>query len=187
MFQMVAAYLCLAMFFSLEFLARKGRRAKKLFLSDSDHHSTIYIGLCFFIVMILSALLNSLRVGRFYDNRVANIALVVMSIGLAIRVWAMLVLHKYYTRTLYTTDHQHLIKSGPYRLIRHPGYLGTCLVWSAAGLAMQNTDVFICATVLFLLAYFYRIRNEEHMMVREFGKDYLDYVRHSWRMIPFVW
>jgi protein-S-isoprenylcysteine O-methyltransferase Ste14 len=187
MFQLVAAYLCLVLFFSLEFLARKGRNAKKLGFSDSDHRSTIYIGLCFFVVLFLSAILNTLRVGRFYNPRVANIALVMMSIGLAIRVWAMLVLRKYYTRTLITTDHQRIIRSGPYRLIRHPGYLGTCLVWSSAGLAMQNTDVFICATVLILLAYFYRIKNEEHMLVRQFGKDYQDYINHSWRLIPFLW
>ena len=80
-----------------------------------------------------------------------------------------------------------VVTSGPYRLIRHPGYLGTCLVWSAAGLAMQNTDVFLCATVLILLAYFYRIRNEESMLIRQFGDAYREYTRHSWRLIPFIW
>jgi len=187
MFQIVTAYICLVLFFSLEFLFRKGREAKLIRKTESHNRSTIYIGLCFFTVVVISALFNSLRIGKFYNGHIANIALVVMTVGLAIRVWAMLVLKKYYTRRLVTTDNQEIVKRGPYRLIRHPGYLGTCLVWSAAGLAMQNTDVFLCATVLILLAYFYRIRNEESMLIRQFGDAYREYTRHSWRLIPFIW
>jgi protein-S-isoprenylcysteine O-methyltransferase Ste14 len=25
------------------------------------------------------------------------------------------------------------------------------------------------------------------MLVRQFGKDYQDYINHSWRLIPFLW
>ena len=187
MFQIVAAYVCLVLFFSLEFLLRKDKTAKSIRKTEVDNRSTIYIGLCFFVVLVVSVIFNLLKIGRFYNPRIANIGLAVMCLGLSFRVWAMMVLRKYYTRTLVTTDRQEIIRSGPYKIIRHPGYLGTCLVWSAAGVAMQNTAIFLCATVLILLAYYYRIRNEENMLLRQFGEAYQDYMRHSWSIIPLIW
>jgi protein-S-isoprenylcysteine O-methyltransferase Ste14 len=71
--------------------------------------------------------------------------------------------------------------------IRHPGYLGTILIWGAAGLAMQNKIVFAVGTILILIAYFYRITNEEKMLENEFGEKYIDYKKHTWRLIPFIW
>src|SRR5258708_1479204 len=59
-----------------------------------------------------------------------------MIIGLTLRVWAAQVLGRFYTRTLRTTDKQRIVQSGPYHLIRHPGYLGTILIWIGAGLAV---------------------------------------------------
>ena len=41
--------------------------------------------------------------------------------GLALRAWSMRTLGTSYTRTLRTEGEQHVVDSGPYRLIRHPG------------------------------------------------------------------
>ena len=110
-----------------------------------------------------------------------------MSTGLVIRVWSMKTLNKYYTRVLVTAEDQKIIKKGPYKIIRHPGYLGTILVWSAAGLAMQNLIIFIAATGMILIAYFYRINNEEKMLFEQFGEKFTDYTIHTWRLLPLVW
>jgi protein-S-isoprenylcysteine O-methyltransferase Ste14 len=37
--------------------------------------------------------------------------------------WSMIVLGPLYTRTLVTTVNQALVRSGLYRVVRHPGYL----------------------------------------------------------------
>jgi protein-S-isoprenylcysteine O-methyltransferase Ste14 len=110
-----------------------------------------------------------------------------MVVGLLLRIWSMLTLSKYYTRTLLTIEKQEIVKKGPYRVIRHPGYLGTILIWSAAGLAMQNEIIFIVATIMILIAYLYRIENEEQMLIKQFGEKYTDYKKHSWRLIPLIW
>ena len=99
----------------------------------------------------------------------------------------MLTLSKYYKRTLITVDKQEIVKKGLYKIIRHPGYLGTILIWGAAGLGMTNKIVFIVGAVLIVLAYYYRISNEEKMLQQEFGEKYSEYTKHSWRLIPFLW
>src|SRR5206468_2273255 len=57
------------------------------------------------------------------------VGVAVMVFGLLLRAWAMSTLGSYYTRTLRTVDHQHVIDRGPYRLVRHPGYSGSLMIW----------------------------------------------------------
>jgi protein-S-isoprenylcysteine O-methyltransferase Ste14 len=42
--------------------------------------------------------------------------------GLALRAWSMHTLGAYYSRTLRSATGQGVVDTGPYRLVRHPGY-----------------------------------------------------------------
>jgi protein-S-isoprenylcysteine O-methyltransferase Ste14 len=187
MFRLIAAYFLLIIFFSLEFFLRKDKTAKSVEKTGADNKSTYFIGLTFLLVFISSIAFNLLKFGTFSNELVSIIGLSIMCVGSIIRVWSMRTLSKYYTRTLITTEDQEIIRKGPYRIIRHPGYLGTILVWSAAGLAMQNLIIFIVATVMMLTAYCYRINNEEKMLAAEFGEKFNEYKKHTWRILPPVW
>jgi hypothetical protein len=62
----------------------------------------------------------------------APAGLVVEATGLALRAWSMRALGGSYSRTLRVVedeDQQTVVDAGPYRLIRHPGYLGSLLTW----------------------------------------------------------
>jgi hypothetical protein len=48
----------------------------------------------------------------------------------------MIVLGRFYTRTLVTVSNQELVNRGAYRLVRHPGYRGSLLTWTGASLAL---------------------------------------------------
>ena len=187
MIEFFLAYFLLLAFFLLDPLMRKGKRAKSIEKTESDNKSTALLVLTFFIVLVLSVFLNWLKLGIFNNEGISILGLVLMFAGLFIRIISILTLDKYYTRTLVTVDEQNIIKSGIYKYIRHPGYLGTILIWVAAGLAMQNLYVFIAATLLVLTAYYYRINKEEDMLMETFGGKYSEYKKQSWRLIPFVW
>jgi protein-S-isoprenylcysteine O-methyltransferase Ste14 len=187
MLQLIYAYLVLAAFFMVELILRKNGTAKNLGETKSDSNSTLYVIISLFTVLSLSVISNLLKIGAFDNETVSKIALILMVLGLFMRVWSMITLKKSYTRTLLTTENQTVIKSGPYKIIRHPGYLGTILIWCFAGPAMQNIVVSIVAPMLIIPAYSYRILNEEKMLAERFGELYKDYIIHSWRLIPFVW
>jgi len=44
------------------------------------------------------------------------------------------VLGRFFTRTLRVTGEQRVVSDGPYRVVRHPGYLGDILMWTGAAL-----------------------------------------------------
>jgi protein-S-isoprenylcysteine O-methyltransferase Ste14 len=74
---------------------------------------------------------------------------------------------------------------GPYRLVRHPLYLGWML--AAFGAAHMTGDrlLFAVLTTLYLAI---AIPWEERSLVRSFGESYRRYQqRVRWRMIPFIY
>jgi protein-S-isoprenylcysteine O-methyltransferase len=107
--------------------------------------------------------------------------------GLALRAWAMRTLGASYTRTLRTIESQPLVTAGPYRLIRHPGYLASLMVWVGAAIAFHSWIAALVVAVILGLTYAWRIRSEEQMLCSAFGPDYVAYAARTARLIPWLY
>ncbi len=187
MVQAVLAYVLIAGFFAVEIFLRQGAPARSLETTDSDKGSTRLIGVSFGVVTVLPLLLNFLQVGHMDWSLVSWLGLVVMLLGLGIRVWSMRVLGAYYSRTLRVAETQFIVTQGPYRVVRHPGYLGTILLWVGSGLALANWIAAAVIAILMLGVYRYRIRSEEAMLLTTFGERYRQYRQRTWKLLPFVY
>jgi protein-S-isoprenylcysteine O-methyltransferase Ste14 len=186
----VTAYALLALFFVLEGALRKGHEAKSLAVRPSDHGSTLGVGVAFLIAavgLLLAPLLNYGEVGLLGGSRlIAWLGIALMLGGLALRVWSNRILGEFYTRTLRTVEGQRLVREGPYRVVRHPGYLGCLLMWVGAALATSNWLVVVLIVPVMLAAYGFRIGAEERMLLGLFGDQYEQYRRRTWRLIPLL-
>ena len=107
-------------------------------------------------------------------------------LGLALRAWAMRTLGRSYSRTLRTEAEQGVVDIGPYRLVRHPGYLGSVLVWTGFALTSGSLPVVILVGALMGTAYQRRIAAEERLLLRALP-HYGDYCARTKKLIPFVW
>jgi protein-S-isoprenylcysteine O-methyltransferase len=108
-------------------------------------------------------------------------------LGLVIRGWAMTVLGRFYTRTLRTVDEQQVIERGPYRIVRHPGYSGSLLVWVGYSLGLGNWIAAIFTLAVLGCVYVWRINAEETLLLASFGEHYANYQRHTKRLVPFLY
>ena len=184
------AYAILGCFFLAERLLRQGPDAASLEAGKTDQGTTRAIGRAFgqsLFALAVAPLLNRWRLGRLTVPGMAWGGIAAMVAGLTVRVWAARVLGAFYTRTLRTSSTQSLVQEGPYRLVRHPGYLGVLLLWLGAGLASANLLVVGFIMVSMGGAYRRRIRSEEVMLTNTFGEDYLAYARRTRRLIPWVY
>lgn len=114
------------------------------------------------------------------------LAIALIALGLAIRSTAIFTLGKAFSANVATTASQTLNRSGLYRLVRHPSYLGLEIIILAAGL---HSRTWICLAVEFVpptLALLYRIHVEEIALRRAFGAAYDDYARTTKRLIPGI-
>jgi len=81
-------------------------------------------------------------------------------------------------------DHQ-LIRSGPYRRLRHPIY--TAVFGVHIGIAIASGEWHAAAGVLVLVvAYARKIRLEERNLREVFGAEYDAYRRDSWALVPWL-
>ncbi len=106
--------------------------------------------------------------------------------GVLVRLWALLTLRHRYTRTLLVNDDHRVERGGPYRFVRHPGYLGSLLFLDGIALASGNAVTLVVSIVVTLAAYAHRIRSEDAMLVAAFGEEYDAYRREVPALIPFV-
>ena len=106
--------------------------------------------------------------------------------GLGLRVWSMRTLRASYTRTLRTAGDQATVDHGPYAVIRHPGYLGSLLVWVGFGVTSRSPAAVALVGGLLVRAYERRIRAEERLLERDLP-GYAEYARRTWRLVPLIW
>jgi protein-S-isoprenylcysteine O-methyltransferase Ste14 len=187
----IAAYLLICIYLGTDARLRTGEKARSLTIDKADRKSTRLIGLAVGIsvmLLLLSPLFNHFRLGQLEAGWFTGwLGIIMMLLGIFLRFWATRVLGRFYTRTLLTTADHRIVQDGPYRLLRHPGYSGSLLVWIGAGWAANNWIVFACVTLIFCLSYLYRIQTEETMLKAKFGEEYEDYVRRTRRLIPFIY
>jgi protein-S-isoprenylcysteine O-methyltransferase Ste14 len=153
---------------------------------EEDRRSTPLLIVSYGLAVVLLIVLGAADIGTApVPARWIGVAMI--TTGLTVRGWGMAVLGRFYTRTLRVIGDQHVVQDGPYRLIRHPGYAGSLLVWTGYCLGVGNWITFIVVAVLMLLAYGWRIRSEERMLSEHFGEAYCDYQRRTARLIPYLY
>ena len=81
-------------------------------------------------------------------------------------------------------DHE-LIRSGPYRFLRHPIYAGLLLALIGTEIVFGRGWAFLVVGMV-LLIFVYKIRLEEQFMIEQFGEEYLQYKRETKALIPLV-
>ena len=109
------------------------------------------------------------------------------AIGLGFFIWAMLVNRFFSSAVRIQSDRgQHVIGSGPYAIVRHPGYAGAALAFLASALAL-NSLLVIIPTALFLVVGVIRTADEDRMLQKELA-GYADYsAKVRFRLLPGVW
>lgn len=117
----------------------------------------------------------------------ALIVLLVAWAGVALRLWAIVALGRFFRGTVRIQQHHQVVTSGPYRWVRHPSYSGILLAVAALSLIMGNVASWAVFMVCCLLATGYRIRVEERVLTEARGTAYTDYAARTRRLIPGVW
>jgi len=80
-----------------------------------------------------------------------------------------------------------VLRTGPYRVIRHPIYLSYSLCWLAAPVAVHS--LVLGSTAVFMIAcYLISAREEERLLATGArAAEYATVLKRTWRMIPFVY
>jgi len=112
---------------------------------------------------------------------------VVAVAGIALRVWAILTLDRFFTFVVGIVPDQRVVQHGPYRMLRHPGYAGALLALLGAGIVLANWFSLLVLVLVPALVLSVRITVEEAALAGALGAEYLAYASRTSRLIPGVW
>lgn len=116
-----------------------------------------------------------------------GIAAAVVAVGYAVTIWAMRA-NAYFSAVMrIQTDRGHQVASGgPYRIVRHPGYVGAMLFTLAAPVALGSLWGLIPALIAAVL-YVIRTQKEDDALQAELP-GYHEFTQQTrFRLIPGVW
>jgi protein-S-isoprenylcysteine O-methyltransferase Ste14 len=113
--------------------------------------------------------------------------LVVIWVGLALRLWAVLTLGRSFSTFVQVDAAQAVVSSGPYRWVRHPSYTGLLLIALGFGIGARNWLSIVVCVVVPLLGLVPRIAVEESELIGTLGARYGEYQKRTDRLVPKVW
>lgn len=122
-----------------------------------------------------------------HSTMIIGVAVLFLVGGVALRIWAIRHLGRFFTVAVGIQHGHQVIQDGPYRLVRHPSYSGSLLALTGVGILTFNWLGLILIVVCTLLAYALRISVEEKALLAQFGSEYQEYSARTKRMIPGVY
>ncbi|MEM8523635.1 MAG: isoprenylcysteine carboxylmethyltransferase family protein [Bacteroidota bacterium] len=185
------SFLTVVFFFFLLFLTQPTFKAADI----SEKSSTDKFSMLFITVALIIILSGSVIDWAYFNSEspttnekaYQSVGLFLLVTGSTIRIWAISHLGKYFANTVsFNSEHQ-LVKSGPYKIIRHPSYLGAYLAIIGSAFFLNSTVFASIAIVMMFFVYQYRIKVEEQGLIGIFQNEYLQYMKQSKRMIPFIY
>lgn len=109
----------------------------------------------------------------------------VVAAGLAFAAWARAHLGKNWSGTVTLKSDHELIRSGPYRFVRHPIYSGGLLAMAGTVVARGEWRGLLAVLIMFATLW-WKLQREERWMGEAFGEDYSKYQAEVYALIPFV-
>ena len=125
--------------------------------------------------------LQSLTVPKGFAIQVA--ALIMTAAGLGFAIWARFCIGQNWSSTVSVKVGHELVRTGPYRWVRHPIYSGILLALLGTALHRARMQDLL-AVPLFGLGFWIKMTMEEQFMRRTFGEEYLEYARMTGALVP---
>lgn len=115
---------------------------------------------------------------------IALAAVVLAFASVLFGVAAIRILGKQWSLVAKVVEGHLLIRSGPFRIVRHPIYLAMMGLLVATGIASGTLLGIGLGVVVYLWGTWLRVRFEERLLLAEFGDSYAQYVQEVPAILP---
>ncbi len=157
--------------------------------SKNDPYSGIIVTLASYACTIASVILYIRNPVPLYSPShllAFGLGLISVILGIWLRVSAVNTLQRMFTTKVEIVNDHKLVRTGPYHWLRHPSYTGAILIIAAPTVLYAQWILLPLVLLILVFAYLYRITIEERMLRFHFGDTYLEYMKRTRRLIPFV-
>jgi protein-S-isoprenylcysteine O-methyltransferase Ste14 len=111
------------------------------------------------------------------------VGVTIAALGIALAMWARLHLGTSWSSAVAIREHHELIRTGPYRLMRHPIYTGMLI--GMAGTALVRGEISgVVGFGVAVIAFYVKARREEGYLRQEFGATFAKHARETGMFLP---
>ncbi|MEP6846027.1 MAG: isoprenylcysteine carboxylmethyltransferase family protein [Panacibacter sp.] len=160
-------------------------------IRKNRHQQHSRVRLLFFIIIVLFLNPGSLqRLGLAEvhilpsDLYVQVTGVIICAAGIAFAAWAKIHLGKNWGMPMSQKENPDLITTGPYHFVRHPIYAGICM--GLLGSAITEGFSWFLWFVFISASFIYSAKKEEATMKLNFPEAYIEYMKHTKMIIPFI-
>ena len=141
------------------------------------------------IALMLGFFLSFAKAGSFPPGArvpafVVGVALIIL--GSLLRRWCFRTLGQYFTGDVKASADQPVIRTGPYRFVRHPSYTAGIMMFTGIGLALGSWFSFLLIAIASIATYWYRVTIEERALLGTIGEQYASFMKERKRFIPYI-
>ncbi len=113
--------------------------------------------------------------------------MVILVVGSVILSASRLQIGRFGGAKIVIEDDHRLVTNGMYRYIRNPQYLGMMLL--LFGYALSLGGPFVASITFFGLLWVMRsrIKVEEGLLLSTFEDEYMEYMKRTWRLVPYIY
>ncbi len=111
------------------------------------------------------------------------LGVVIMAAGIGIACWARIHLGTNWSGVVTLKEGHELIRTGPYRNIRHPIYTGILIAFFGNILQLGQVRGLITLAIIWL-SFYIKARREESFLRQEFGPKFVEHIRHTGMFLP---
>lgn len=164
------------------------KRANRRTSQVQDQGSMLLLWMVILAAIFLAGVAGSFRQAHLPISPELRdwLALSLVATGLGVRWYAILFLGRLFTVDVAIQKDHALVRTGPYRHVRHPSYTGLLIAFCGLSVSFRNWLSMLVLIVPITLAVLSRIRKEEAALHAALGPAYDAYCAKTKRLLPGV-
>jgi protein-S-isoprenylcysteine O-methyltransferase Ste14 len=161
----------------------KATAERQSLLSTLAHRISVGLGCWMLIYWRLPSPMNLVLIPRTYWTQI--IAAVICVYGLYVTIWARRTLAGNWSSDVTFKQGHELVKTGPYRFVRHPIYTGLLIMCVGTAIEIGQLRGFL-AIVVVGIGFWIKLKQEERLLLQHFPEAYPAYCKQVKALVPFV-
>jgi protein-S-isoprenylcysteine O-methyltransferase Ste14 len=120
-----------------------------------------------------------------YGQTVEWMGVLLTAAGVGVAFWARWHLGTNWSGMVTLKEGHELIRSGPYRAIRHPIYTGILLAMLGTAISIGEVRALVGVAIAWI-SFYIKARREESFLAKEFGASFTEHLRNTGMFLPRV-
>lgn len=177
-------WVALGVLWGVLWIAGAGKRAARVQSQGSRFVHLAIMAVAFWLLFARNLRLGLLSWAIFPDLTLVRYSgLLLTCAGLAFTAWARVLLGRNWSAIVTIKQDHTLVRSGPYRWVRHPIYSGLLLAMLGTAICFGELRG-VVGLALGLMGFWMKARLEEAFLIEQFGPQYAEYQRAVKALIP---